>query len=113
MVSPSLYASEQGIRIDSEQDALDALYAHSLGLIFQPADLSPEFFDLSNGLAGAVFQKYVNYNAHMVILLPTEHKLGARIAELAREHARHPNIRFFTSKAEAETWLRGHDVCGV
>jgi hypothetical protein len=103
----SLLAGAVGLRLDREADALDAIASGLPGCIFIPADLHPNFFDLSNGLAGAVFQKFANYGFRAAFVLPVDHGFGARVAELAREHRTHPLIRLFTDADEAQRWLTG------
>ena len=101
----SLLARDAGLRLDSEQDALDVMGSGLSACIFTANELHPEFFDLANGIAGGIFQKFVNYGYRIAIVLPEEHGLGPRITELAREHAQHPLIRFVTDEAEAVDWL--------
>ena len=105
MANQSLFAADHNIRIDTEADALDALSIPGPGLIFRPADLAPAFFDLSSGLAGAVFQKYMNYNARAAFILPADHQYGERVGELAKEHGKHANLRLPATESEAVDWL--------
>ena len=101
-------ASDSGIAIRSFKDIPDAVGAclGKAGLILTEDDLSPEFFDLSSGLAGELFQKLVNYKVRAAIILPNPEALGERFSELAYEHRSHPVIRFFRSRDEADAWLR-------
>lgn len=105
MKSKSLFASDHQIRIECEQDALDAMATVGSGLIFRAEDVSAEFFELSNGLAGAVFQKFMNYGWRVVFVLPADHQLGDRVTELAREHVKHSHIRIVHTDKEALDWL--------
>lgn len=102
----SLFAADHQLRIDSEQDALDAMVASGAGLIFGLDDVNPSFFDLRNGLAGAVFQKFINYRYRVAFILPKDHEFGPRVTELAREYAHHSNVRITASRRTAEAWLR-------
>ena len=106
MENSSLFAADYQWRLDSEQDALEVIYGTESGLIFRLADIAPGFFDLKNGLAGAVFQKFMNYRRQVVFVLPTDHTFGNRVTELAKEHARHPYIRIVASDDEAVRWLQ-------
>ena len=63
-------------------DALGACIG-AKGLIISETDLAPEFFDLRTGLAGEVFQKFMNYKARVAILLPDPDRYGDRFSELA------------------------------
>ena len=102
-----LIASDSGISIRSFKDISDAIAASfgSDGLILTEDDLAKEFFDLRSGLAGELFQKFINYKLRMAIVLPDPEAYGERISELAYEHKAHNMIRFVRSKDEAETWL--------
>ncbi len=101
----SLLARDHGLSLHSENDALDILSSGMSGCVFFPEDLHPEFFDLSNQLAGNTFQKFINYGFRIAIVLPVEHGFGDRIDELIHDHRSHPCVRFFTSEREALEWL--------
>lgn len=100
-------ASDSGIAVRSFDDIPEALGAciGKAGLILTEDDLSPEFFDLSSRLAGELLQKLVNYRVRTAIIVKNPEAHGERFAELAHEHRSHGVIRFFRSKAEADTWL--------
>src|SRR5262249_19079882 len=102
-----LIASDSGISIRSFKDIPDAIAAclGSAGLILTEDDLAQEFFDLRSGLAGELFQKFMNYKMRLAIVLPDCDAYGERFSELAYEHRSHSMIRFVRSKDEAETWL--------
>lgn len=74
-------------------------------LLLDESNLCPEFFDLSSGLAGELFQKFVNYQTPLAIVLSDSKKHGDRFSELVLEHRRHPIVRFFASEPEAREWL--------
>jgi hypothetical protein len=103
-----LVASESGIYIRSVKDITDAIGAcfGAEGILLREEDLAPEFFDLRSGLAGELFQKFVNYRLRVAIVLPTPEAHGERFRELAYEHRSHDMVRFFRSGEEAEAWLR-------
>jgi Domain of unknown function (DUF4180) len=102
-----IVASDSGIAIRSFNDIPDAVEAclGKAGLLLTEDDLSPEFFDLSSGLAGELFQKLVNYKVRTAIILSNPEAYGERFAELSYEHRSHPVIRFFRSRDEADVWL--------
>jgi hypothetical protein len=85
-----LIASDSNISIRSFSDISDAIAAclSSEGLILTEGDLAQEFFDLRSGLAGELFQKCINYNVRLAIVLPNPEAYGERINELAYEHKR-------------------------
>jgi hypothetical protein len=103
-------AADAGISIRSFSDISGALGAciASEGLILTEGDLAREFFDLRTGLAGELFQKFINYGLRVAIVVPDPEAYGERFAELAREHTTHNRIRLVRSKDEAEAWLNSH-----
>ena len=102
-----LVASDSGISIRSSGDISDALGAclGADGLVITESDLAPEFFDLRSGLAGEMFQKFINYKVRVAIVLPDSNRYGERVSELAYEHRSHGVIRFVRSQDEAKAWL--------
>ena len=100
-------ASALGLRVDELTD-INALIGATYGLdglLLSETDLGPEFFRLGSGLAGKLFQKFVNQRLMVALILPDFSAHGARFAELAFEHARHPSVRFMTSEEAAWEWL--------
>ena len=93
--------------IRSPNDVTNALNATlgRPGLLLTEQELGPEFFDLRTGLAGELFQKFINYKQRIALVIPGPEKYGERFAELAREHRTHNMIRFFSNVEEAESWL--------
>jgi len=102
----SLKGSETGLRLYTEDDVLGLVGSGLPACIFGVDDLHPQFFDLRNGIAGAIFQKLVNYRFRIAIVLPEDHGFGPRITELVRDHRHHPVIRFFSTADDAEAWVR-------
>jgi hypothetical protein len=80
------------------------------GLLLDESAFGPDFFDLRTGLAGELFQKFVNYRAKLAIVVGDPHAHGARFGELIFEHRTHPNVRFFTSEQLARQWLSYNPV---
>ena len=74
-------------------------------LLIDNADLPADFFKLNTGLAGELFQKFVNYQLPLAIVVNDVFALGSRFAELIREHHSPPLIRFFTDTDSANAWL--------
>ena len=102
-----IVASDEGISIGSASDISHALGAclGAKGLILTKDDLGSEFFDLRSGLAGELFQKFVNYRIRVAIILPDPETYGDRFRELAYEHRSHDMIRFVNSQGQARVWL--------
>lgn len=105
----SLRARDHGLTLHSENDALDILSSGLSGCILYPEDLHPEFFDLSNQMAGGILQKFVNYNFRVALIIPSEHSFGERVTELIRDHRSHPCVRFFADEVAAQKWLSTAD----
>lgn len=55
-----------------------------------------------------MLQKFVNYRAKLAIVVADPQAHGERFAELVYEHQAHPHVRFFTSEADARSWLDGN-----
>jgi hypothetical protein len=102
-----VFASESGISIQSFDDISDAVGKcfGARGLVLTEADLGREFYELRTRLAGELFQKFVNYQIRIAIVLPNPNSHGERFAELANEHRTHPIIRFVDSVEAAKAWL--------
>ena len=102
-----LIASDSNIAIRSFSDISAALGAciGSAGLVLTENDLAREFFDLRSGLAGELFQKFINYKVRVAIVLTDPQAYGERFSELAYEHSSHNLIRFVRSEDEAKAWL--------
>jgi hypothetical protein len=100
-------ASESGIFISSLNDISNAVASciEAEGLILTEADLASEFFDLSSGLLGELFQKLTNYRVRAAIVVADFKAYGERFSELANEHSSHSLLRFVVSKDEALKWL--------
>lgn len=98
-----------GLRLSRAADipaVIGALYGQP-GLLLRDTDLGPEFLNLRAGLLGELFQKFVNYQLPVAVVVPDPARYGERFVELAREHARHPLIRFVPDEAAGRAWLRG------
>lgn len=95
------------MRIDSRDDISDALAAgmEQGGLLLDEADLTRSFFDLKSGLAGDLFQRFVNHGVPLVLVVPNPGAHGPRFTELALEHRSHPMVRILPDRAEAAAWL--------
>lgn len=95
------------IHIRSLADIADAISRglEQGALLLDESNLCEEFFDLRSGLAGELFQKSVNYQTPLAIVISDAKKHGDRFNELVHEHRRHPFVRFFPSEPEARAWL--------
>ena len=102
----SYLAADHGLCLENEASAMALLSSGLAACIFTEQDLSAEFFDLKNCVAGNVFQKLTNYHFPIAIVLPADHNHGDRVSELALEHRAHPLIRFFETTHEANDWIQ-------
>jgi hypothetical protein len=91
-----------------EQDALDLVVAcierHTAAALLHGDALTERFLDLRTGLAGAILQKFVNYQLCVAVLVPGTIPEG-RFAEYVREANRGGHVRVFADRAAAEAWL--------
>jgi dihydrofolate reductase len=100
-------ASEHGLIIQRTSQVGDVIGAcfGADGLLLREGDVGPDFFRLESGLAGELLQKLVNYGIRTAFVCATPDVYGQRFAELAVEHASHPQVRFVRTAAEARQWL--------
>jgi hypothetical protein len=95
--------SSNGAAVQSEQDALAILgeaMAQQAELVLLPVDrLSPSFFELRTGLAGAIAQKFVTYGMRLAI-----------IGAISPEALESPALRAFVNESNhGETiWFLDH-----
>ena len=75
------------------------------GLVLDEKDLSPDFFDLTTGLASKVLQKFVSYRTRLAVIIRDPSIHGGRFGELMNEHRIHPTVRFFSAEQAARQWL--------
>ena len=75
------------------------------GLLITEQELGEAIFDLTTGSAGEIFQKFMNYNQKLAIVVVELSVYSQRIQELALEHSNHSNIRFVNSEEAGREWL--------
>ena len=101
------HSPEQFIR--SVQDFLDLLTwgtEHGTDLyLLRDTNFSPEFYDLSTGLAGEILQKVSNYRQRLAIVGSFEMVTSKRFQEFMVESNRGTAVCFQREKAEAMEWL--------
>jgi PadR family transcriptional regulator, regulatory protein AphA len=99
---------ESGV-ITSEADALELVSAcgeymcHRL--LIHASNLSPDFYNLRTGLAGAVLLKFSNYHIQAAAVIPTETASQGRFGEFVLETNRGQQFRIFPNRQNAEAWL--------
>jgi DNA-binding PadR family transcriptional regulator len=100
--------------IANEREALDII-AHAgendlNSVMISSECLSPEFFKLKSGTAGAILQKFINYSIKVVILIQNLDAYGIRFKELIGEANKNNQYCFVTSIDAGEKWLKGGKV---
>lgn len=97
---------KDGPPIASEADILNVIgetYGTGADLIVLPVErLSPEFFRLSTGIAGAILQKLTNYGFRVAIVgdIAAHLERSAPLRDFVRESNRQGQTRFVATEAE-------------
>jgi len=82
--------------------------ARTRSALLHASNMTPRFFDLSSGEAGAILQKLRTYGVRVALICPKESvRFSSRFAELMAEENRLPYFRFFESIEPAREWLTG------
>jgi hypothetical protein len=92
------------------QDAtliLEACFSNRAGsALLYASNLTPKFFDLSSGEAGAILQKLRDYRIRLAIVhTPDSPRLSSKFTEMAAEESRGNYFRVFESAEAARDWL--------
>lgn len=91
--------------IESEQDGLDLLgdlyYQGFDQVIIYEVEISPAFFDLRNGMAGEILQKFSTYRMQLAIVGNFEKHPGTSIREFIYESNRGGHVIFVNTVSEA------------
>lgn len=93
----------------NSKEAVHSLLEESFsdaGLLLEFADLGENFFDLSSGLAGELFQTFINYGKKLALVVPDTSIYSQNFQQLVLEHQYHSSIRFFTEARAAQQWLQ-------
>ena len=70
-------------------------------MILNIKNITPSFFDLKNGLAGEVLQKFSNYKVRLVIIGDFSNFESKSLNDFIRESNNGKQVNFLTSKEEA------------
>ncbi len=96
----------EGPQIASEADALDLIgeagFSGADTLVIPVSRLSPDFFRLSTGLAGAILQKCTNYRLRVAIVgdISEYTAKSGPLRDFVYESNRHGAVRFLASETE-------------
>jgi len=98
--------SSEEIIISNSQDALDLLalvsYDYSCdAMIISKKNLTEEFFDLKNGIAGGIMQKHINYRMALAIVGEFDQYDSQSLKSLIYESNKGKNIFFKRTLEEA------------
>jgi hypothetical protein len=108
---PVLVCAAEGSPLSDDQDAVDLIAAasgHRADWVAVPVDrLTPEFFRLRSGVAGAIVQKFVNYRTGLAVVGDVAAHVAASDAfrDWVRETNRGRDIWFVVDLAELERRL--------
>jgi hypothetical protein len=91
-------------KMDDVSDVLSRCLTNE-GDVLCESRLDPAFFDLRTRIAGELFQKVMNYQTRLAIVIADPARYGERFRELAYEHRNHAHIRFFNTTAQALQWV--------
>ena len=93
------------VLIASAEDGLDLLgsiyYQGFDRVIIQEKNITPDFFDLKNGIAGEVLQKFSNYRIRLAIVGDFSQYTSKSIKDFIRESNQTRHINFVNSTAQA------------
>ncbi len=83
--------------------------AQAEAALLYPRNLTPGFFDLSSGEAGAILQKMRNYRLRLAVVCePGSVQFSSRFGEVVAEERRSSSFGVFGSRSEALEWLGRH-----
>jgi len=94
-----------GIMIQETQDALDLLgeasYLNSNKIVIREYQLAYEFFELKNGLAGEILQKFSTYGVQLAIIGDFSKYKSKSLSNFIFESNKYGQIVFVSSFEEA------------
>ena len=96
--------------LTDEQTALDLIMEarYTLGaerIAIEKAAVSPDFFILSTGLAGAVLQKFINYGAKLAVYGDYSGYTSKPLRDFIRESNQGSQVGFLPTEEAALDWL--------
>jgi hypothetical protein len=87
-------------------DLLGNLYYQGFDkIILHEKNITPSFFDLKNGLAGEILQKFSNYRVRLAIVGDFAHYSGRSIRDFIYESNKTGHVNFVGSVSEAVSRL--------
>jgi hypothetical protein len=102
------------LRSESDATAIigDALGQQADWVFVAVENLSPDFFQLRSGLAGAVVQKFVNYGLRLAVIGDVSAQIAASTAfrDFVVEANRGQHLWFLPTRAEFEAKIHRKDA---
>ena len=94
--------------VDDAVLVLEACFSAAVdSVVLYAPNLTPGFFDLSSGDAGAVLQKLRNYRIRLAVVCPEGSvRFSSRFREMADEESRGEHFGLFESAGAAREWLK-------
>ncbi len=93
------------IVIKSTEDGLDLLgnlyYQDFDKIVIHEKNITPDFFDLKNGIAGEILQKFSNYRVRLAIIGDFTRYSGKTIKDFIYESNKVGQINFVSSTSQA------------
>lgn len=91
--------------INNIEDGLDLLgnlyYQYFDKIIIYKKDVTPDFFDLKNGIAGEILQKFSNYRVRLAIVGDFSKYTSKSVNDFIYESNKGRQINFVASQSEA------------
>lgn len=91
--------------INKSEDGLDLLgnlyYQGFDKILIHEKNITPDFFDLKNGIAGEILQKFSNYRVRLAIVGDFSKYTSKSLNDFIYESNKGRHINFATSKTEA------------
>ncbi|MES2617288.1 MAG: DUF4180 domain-containing protein [Bacteroidota bacterium] len=87
---------------------MDLYYQDFDRMMLYERNITPLFFDLKNGLAGEILQKFSNYRVHLAIVGDFSKYTSKSITDFMYESNKGKQVNFVDSKEKALTMLSNH-----
>ena len=93
---------------DEALDLMGNIYYQGFDrMIIHEKNLTPEFFDLKNGMAGEILQKFSNYRIRLAIVGDFSKYTGKSLKDFIYESNQGKHVRFVSSLSDALDSLAG------
>ncbi len=93
-----IYSTDEGLEL-----LMDLYYQDFVSIILYENNITPEFFDLSNGMAGEILQKFSNYRVRLAIVGDFFQCKSNSIKSFILESSKTGHVNFVETLSEALT----------